>query len=178
VVARLTRWLKREAPRIEDWRALDPFYSVGEFQLQLYGWERPRRFVVIRERLQENKDSMGRKLLDVPGYTFRLLVTNREEVPELIWRDYNQRADVSLVAVAQLVIRFKGSHATAYLFSFSDLGFFFFFFFPFPLVSASSLVTLFEVFESASSDFAERFLVTPDLEASFTTAFSMLIPVL
>ena len=37
---------------------------------------------------------MGRKLLDVPGYTFRLLVTNREEVPELIWRDYNQRADV------------------------------------------------------------------------------------
>jgi hypothetical protein len=94
VVARLTRWLKREAARIEDWRALDPFYSVGEFQLQLYGWKRPRRFVVIRERLQENKDSMGRKLLDVPGYTFRLLVTNREEVPELIWRDYNQRADV------------------------------------------------------------------------------------
>jgi hypothetical protein len=94
VVARLTRWLKREAARIEDWRALDPFYSVGEFQLQLYGWDRPRRFVVIRERLQDHKDSVGRKLLDVPGYTFRLLVTNREEVPELIWRDYNQRADV------------------------------------------------------------------------------------
>ena len=94
VVARLTRWLKREAAHIEDWRALDPFYSVGEFQLQLYGWDRPRRFVVIRERLQENKDSVGRKLLDLPGYTFRLLVTNREEVPELIWRDYNQRADV------------------------------------------------------------------------------------
>src|SRR5262249_20768014 len=66
----------------------------GEFRLQLYGWKRSRRFVVIRERLQENKDSVGRKLLDVPGYTFRLLVTNREEVPELIWRDYNQRADV------------------------------------------------------------------------------------
>jgi len=94
VVARLTRWLKREAARIEDWRALDPFYSVGEFRLQLFGWERPRRFVVIRERLQENKDSAGRKLLDVPGYTFRLLVTNQKEVPELIWRDYNQRADV------------------------------------------------------------------------------------
>jgi Transposase DDE domain group 1 len=94
VVARLTRWLKREAARIEDWRALDPFYSVGEFRFQLFGWERPRRFVVIRERLQENKDSAGRKLLDVPGYTFRLLVTNQKEVPELIWRDYNQRADV------------------------------------------------------------------------------------
>jgi hypothetical protein len=94
VVARLTRWLKREAAHIEDWRALDPFYAVGEFRLQLYGWGRPRRFVVIRERLQDNKDSVGRKLLDLPGYTFRLLVTNREEVPELIWRDYNQRADV------------------------------------------------------------------------------------
>jgi hypothetical protein len=35
VVARLTRWLEH--------------YAVGEFSLQLLGWDRPRRFVVIRE---------------------------------------------------------------------------------------------------------------------------------
>jgi len=34
----------------------------------------------------------GRKLLEVPGYTFRVFVTNRAEAPEEIWRDYNQRA--------------------------------------------------------------------------------------
>src|SRR2546422_1669342 len=36
----------------------------------------------------------GKKLLEVPGYTFRLLVTNSAAAPEEIWRDYNHRADV------------------------------------------------------------------------------------
>jgi len=94
VVARLTRWLKQEAARVSAWRALDETYAVGEFRLQLLGWERERRFVVVREQLQETKRSLGRKLLEIPGYTFRVFVTNRAEAPEEIWRDYNQRACV------------------------------------------------------------------------------------
>ncbi len=92
VVARLTRWLKREAARVEDWRELDDDYAAGEFRLQLWNWNRERRFVVIRERMREEKHSRGRKLFDVPGYTFRVFVTNRPDPPEEIWRDYNQRA--------------------------------------------------------------------------------------
>jgi hypothetical protein len=92
VVARLTKWLKREAARVQEWRALDETYAVGEFRLKLLGWERERRFVVVRERLRETQRSLGRKLLEVPGYTFRVFVTNRAEAPEEIWRDYNQRA--------------------------------------------------------------------------------------
>jgi hypothetical protein len=94
VVARLTRWLKQEAARVKEWRALDAIYSTGEFQLQLFGWDRARRFVVVREEIRESKPSLGRKLFDVPGYTFRILVTNRPDLPEEIWRDYNQRACV------------------------------------------------------------------------------------
>lgn len=92
VVARLTRWLKQEAARVKEWRALDAVYAVGEFQLQLLGWDRARRFVVVREEMRERKSSLGRKLFDVPGYTFRIFVTNRPEAPEEIWRDYHQRA--------------------------------------------------------------------------------------
>src|SRR5947209_957306 len=44
VVARLTQWIKREAQRVEAWKALDEIYSVGEFRVQLLGWERERRF--------------------------------------------------------------------------------------------------------------------------------------
>ena len=88
VVARLTRWLKREAARVTQWRALDEHYAVGEFSLQLLGWLRPRRFVVIREQLRAERASLGRKLLDVPGYTFRVFVTNFALPPEEIWRDY------------------------------------------------------------------------------------------
>jgi hypothetical protein len=94
VVAKLTPWLKREAARVTEWRALDATYSVGEFQLQLLGWDRARRFVVVREEMRESKACLGRKLIQVPGYTFRIFVTNLAELPEEIWRDYNQRACV------------------------------------------------------------------------------------
>jgi hypothetical protein len=92
VVGRLTKWLKREAARVQTWRALDETYAVGEFRLKLLGWDRERRFVVVREQVRETRRSLGRKLLDVPGYTFRVFVTNRSEAPEEIGRDYNQRA--------------------------------------------------------------------------------------
>jgi hypothetical protein len=55
---------------------------------------RPRRFVVIREQLRAERSSLGRTLLDVPGYTFRVFVTNLALPPEEIWRDYNRRADM------------------------------------------------------------------------------------
>jgi len=94
VVARMTPWLKREAARVTQWRALDEYYAVGEFSLQLLGWDRPRRFVAIREQLRAERPSLGRKLLDVPGYTFRVFVSNLALPPEEIWRDYNRRADM------------------------------------------------------------------------------------
>jgi DDE family transposase len=94
IAARLTLWLKREAARITAWRALDPYYAVGEFSLPLFGGDRPRRFVVIREQLRTEHASLGRKLLEVPGYTFRIFVTNAPLPGEEIWRDYNRRADM------------------------------------------------------------------------------------
>ena len=48
--------------------------------------------MVVREEIQERKPSLGRKLFEVPGYTFRIFVTNLADPPEEIWRDYNQRA--------------------------------------------------------------------------------------
>ena len=82
VVARLTKWIKREAHRVQSWKALDEIYSVGEFRLQLLGWQNPRRFVVVRELMCEGRNSVGRKLFEVPGYTVRLFVTNCPDAPE------------------------------------------------------------------------------------------------
>jgi hypothetical protein len=69
-------------------------YAVGEFTTQLWGWKKPRRFIVVRERVRESKMAVGRKLLEVPGYTFRIFVTNRQEDPLVLWRDYNGRATI------------------------------------------------------------------------------------
>jgi len=94
LVARWTPWLKREAARVTDWRALDEHYAAGQFSLQLLGWDRPRRFVVIREQRRAQRASLGRKLLEVPGYAFRVFVTNLALPPEELWRDYNRGADM------------------------------------------------------------------------------------
>src|SRR5215475_3099230 len=94
VVAKLTLWVKRAAQRVEQWTILDENYSVGAFRLKLHGWSVERRFVVIREQLREGRDSVGRKLIDVPGYTFRVFVTSCDAPAEEIWRDYNRRADM------------------------------------------------------------------------------------
>ena len=94
VVARLTTRLKRQASAIAHWQAVDEHYAVGEFTARLMGWSRERRFVVVRERVREGKEAVGRKLIDVPGYTFRIWVTNRTEGPLELWRDYNGRATI------------------------------------------------------------------------------------
>lgn len=92
IVARLTSSLKLRLAGLSGWRELDGTYAVAEFSTRLMGWARERRFVVIRERIRESKAAVGRKLIDVPGYTYRLFVTNRPDAPEELWRDYNRRA--------------------------------------------------------------------------------------
>jgi hypothetical protein len=94
VVVRLTVRLKRQAAAIRNWQAVDEHYAVGEFTAQLQGWSKERRFIVVREQIREDKEAVGRKLIDVPGYTFRIWVTNRSESVLALWRDYNGRATV------------------------------------------------------------------------------------
>jgi hypothetical protein len=94
VVVRLTVGLKRQAAALRNWEPVDAHYSVGEFKARLQGWSTERRFIVVREQQREDKAAVGRKLLDVPGYTFRIWVTNRSESVLALWRDYNGRATV------------------------------------------------------------------------------------
>jgi hypothetical protein len=94
VVARFTKSVKREVTRIVQWRALDENYAVGECEIKLMGWSRPRRFVAVREQIRDSKPSVGKKLIDLPEYTFRVFVTSLPSASEEIWRDYNHRADM------------------------------------------------------------------------------------
>ena len=94
VVGRLTLFVRREIARIAQWRALDEDYAVGECRIQLMGWDKARRFVVVRERIRESQESLGKKLFEWPEYTFRVFVTSLPSPPEEIWRDYNHRADM------------------------------------------------------------------------------------
>jgi hypothetical protein len=94
VVARLTSTLKRKCAGIKEWISLDEHHAAGEFTLKLLGWSKERRFVVLRERVRESKAAVGRKLIDVPGYTLRVGATHRSEGALELWRDYKGRACV------------------------------------------------------------------------------------
>ena len=70
---------------------MDESYAVGECEIKLLGWDRPRRFVAVREQIRETKPSVGKKLIDLPEYTFRVFVTSLASAEEAIWRDYQRR---------------------------------------------------------------------------------------
>jgi hypothetical protein len=94
IVAKMTFHIKSKLRHLSQWRALDATHSVSEFTGKLHGWTTTRRFLVVRELACEKNDhqTKGRKLLDVPGYTYRVWVSNSDEPAETIWRDYNLRA--------------------------------------------------------------------------------------
>jgi hypothetical protein len=95
IVARMTAAIKaRLHSAALVWRKVDGDYEVSSFTARLHGWGEARRFIVVRERVRENREAVGRRLLDVPGYTFRVWVTSRHEDPATLWRDYNGRATV------------------------------------------------------------------------------------
>ena len=82
VVARMTSTLKRQCAGIKEWTVIDDNPAAGEFTVKLFGWSKERRFAGVRERIRETKAAVGRKLIDVPGYTFRVWVTNRRACVE------------------------------------------------------------------------------------------------
>ena len=88
-------WTQKAPPGHEKKDSSFILFGLSEFTLQLQGWNKPRRFIVVRERVRESKSAVGRKLLDVPGYTFRIFVTNRTEDALTLWRDYNKRAVIA-----------------------------------------------------------------------------------
>jgi hypothetical protein len=94
IVARRTHGIKPRLAGLQNWQRIDETFSASEMTLQLFGWSVPRRFIVIRERHREPVKSRQPLLFDVPGYSFRIIVTNRTEEPLTLWRDYNGRATI------------------------------------------------------------------------------------
>ena len=91
IVARRSAAIQHQARSIRDWTELDAHTAVSEFTLQMPAWARARRLIVGRVRL---RDSQGPRLFNIPGYEFRIFVTNRAEAPAWLWRHYDQRAAI------------------------------------------------------------------------------------
>ena len=95
VVARLYEPVRSLIRQTTQWQATEiAGTEVAEALHQEWGWSQPRRVVLIRHAKSQRPDAGGKLLLECPGYTFQVLVTNlpRHVGALRVWRQYNGRA--------------------------------------------------------------------------------------
>jgi hypothetical protein len=93
IAVRMNRLVHRQIVGLTTWRPFGPGLEVAETPYQALKWPAPRRLVVVRELIQDRPEARGRRLFEVPGYTFHAVVTTLPLPPEDVWRFYNSRAD-------------------------------------------------------------------------------------
>lgn len=95
VVARLYKPVRTLIQQRTQWQATEiAGTEVADVLHQEWGWSQGRRVVLIRHLKSQRPDAGGKLLLECPGYTFQVLVTNLSlQVGALeVWRQYNGRA--------------------------------------------------------------------------------------
>lgn len=95
VVGRLYEPVRSLIQRTTHWQSTPiAGTEVAQSVYQGWGWEQPRRVVLIRHLKAQRPEAGGKLLLDCPGYSFQVLVTNLPEQvePLEVWRRYNGRA--------------------------------------------------------------------------------------
>jgi hypothetical protein len=97
IVARLTAPVRKlVVQRIPeaDWRPVTRGIAVADLMAPLPVWQgHARRFVCLRQTLTERPAASGRRLIECPGYTYRVFVTSVPYAAEVVARMYAGRAD-------------------------------------------------------------------------------------
>jgi len=93
IVMRLyLKWQKYCRHAEEAWTPTD---VAGIDAQEIIGPQPGRRIIILRHRLSERPEALGKQLLSVPGYRFQALVTNLPAHWSVlaVWRRYNGRAE-------------------------------------------------------------------------------------
>lgn len=81
-------------PNDYTWEAISSQFDVTEITVPLPKWEKARRFIIVRERLQPKLDRK-QLMFEELSYSYQVIVTNIDYLtPEEIFHEYNQRCDV------------------------------------------------------------------------------------
>ena len=68
--------------------------EVADIEVSLPNWKAvKRRFVCLRQEIAERPAARGRRLIDYPGYTYRVIVTSVAYAAKVVNRMYVGRAD-------------------------------------------------------------------------------------
>jgi hypothetical protein len=97
IVARLTAVVRKlvihQMPSTA-WREVARGIDVADLEVSLPNWKAVKwRFVCLRQEISEQPEARGRRLIDCPGYTYRVMVTSVANAAEVVTRMYAGRAD-------------------------------------------------------------------------------------
>ncbi len=95
VVAHMTKPLKHRVGGLRYSRVND-LESTAEFKYQPHAWNAPARFVVLREKLtEERKEQL--KLLMIDAYSYHVIVTNLQSTPYGVFSFYQDRTGLERI---------------------------------------------------------------------------------
>jgi hypothetical protein len=97
IVARLTAVVRKLVIHpipATAWRVVARGVEVADIEVSLPNWRLvKRRFVCLRQEIVERPEARGRRLIDYPGYTYRVMVSSVPYAAEVVSRMYAGRAD-------------------------------------------------------------------------------------
>lgn len=99
VAAKFTHPIQRLIDSQTHWMLLDEGIEICEKQYQSDSWEKPRRMVIVRQKIKERPQAPGKTLSLFAddevhrNYRYSAYITNLEFAPAEIWRMYRQRGD-------------------------------------------------------------------------------------
>jgi hypothetical protein len=109
IAARTTQPMKRDLPGLE-YQELDAKWAIGEYWYQGGEWARPRRMIVVRERLEpENPRSEQLTLFHSEGFAYQVIATNATWAPTTVWHFYNNRSRLENI-IKESQDDFAGDH--------------------------------------------------------------------
>ena len=94
IVARANSVVRESVMGITDWTELSVGIEIGETVYRAQDWEKARRIVAVRQRLEERPKAQGKLFPECLIYRYQMLVTTMPDSAPDVWRHYNKRADI------------------------------------------------------------------------------------
>lgn len=99
IAVRLVRPIQRQIYSLANWKEIAKGLSVSEFSFMHPGWEKERRYIVVRQNIIRRKKAMGKTLplfaneIDIKDYRYSAWITNAKESPYEVWTMCKPRAN-------------------------------------------------------------------------------------
>ena len=97
ITAKLYSTLQRAICEHDNWQHVESGLWISEIAFKHLDWEKPRRYVIVRQSIKERKRALGKQLslfeLETESYRYGVWVTNLTDQPLDVWRTIRQRSN-------------------------------------------------------------------------------------